>query len=87
MSNNQYTPFQNNKINHYTLLAVIDEREQDNKHLVTLNTKLATPLTEEEWQARCDDFQTVYETSLELSPRLNKDFLKIALNGGWPVGD
>ena len=87
MSNNQYTPFQNNKINHYTLLAVIDEREQDNKHLATLNTKLATPLTKEAWQARCDDFQTVYETSLELSPRANKDFLKIAFNGGWPVND
>jgi len=87
MSNNQQTPFQNRKINHYALLAVIGDRDHDNKHLATLNTKLATPLTKEEWQARCDDFQTVYETSLELTPRINKDFLKIALNGGWPVGD
>ena len=85
MNNKQHTPFQNRKINHYALLAVIDDREQDNKHLVTLNTKLATPFSKEGWQTRCDHFQAVYETTLEKSPGSNKDFLKEAFNGDWPT--
>ena len=93
MNNKQHTPFQNRKINHYTLLAVIDDREQDNKHLVTLNTKLATPFSKEEWKTRCDNFQRTYEETLALhrplerGPGTNKDFLKKALNGDWPTAE
>tara|TARA_R110000787_G_scaffold157779_1_gene271640 strand:+ start:271 stop:558 length:288 start_codon:yes stop_codon:yes gene_type:complete len=91
MNNKQHTPFQNRKINHYALLAVIDDREQDSRHLARLNAELATPFSKEEWQTRCDHFQRTYEVTLALhgplerGPGTNKDFLKKALNGDWPT--
>lgn len=79
----QQTPQQNVQVNHFALLALLDNRKYDKDHLSNLNEHLTVPISESAWKARCDNFQRAYENSFSKGLKTHKAFLDEAFNGEW----
>jgi hypothetical protein len=79
----QQSPEQNVQVNHFALLALLDNRKYDKDHLSNLNEHLIVPISEAAWKARCDNFQRAYEASFSKGFKTHKAFLNEAFNGEW----